>query len=90
MEERERMLATVRGERTDVLPWAPRMDLWAIAQKARGSVPERFRGMNTAQIADELGFGCHAVRADWTIVPWYDRPPDDFIFRPFGIPPQRP
>ena len=85
MNDRERMLAAVRGEPTDALPWAPRMDLWAIAQKARGTVPERFRDMNTAQIADELGVGCHAVRADWTITPWDDRPPEDFIFRAFGF-----
>ena len=31
MNERERMLACLRGEPTDQLPWAPRMDLWAIA-----------------------------------------------------------
>lgn len=85
MNERERMSATLRGEPTDALPWAPRMDLWAIAQKARGTLPERFRNMNTAQIADELGVGCHAVRADWTITPWDDRPPQDFIFRAFGF-----
>jgi len=33
MNHRDRMLAAVRGEPTDALPWAPRMDLWAIAQK---------------------------------------------------------
>jgi len=85
MNERERMLAAIRGEPTDVLPWAPRMDLWAIAQKARGTLPERFRGMNAVEIADELGVGCHAVRADWTITPWDDRAPEDSIFRPFGF-----
>ncbi len=85
MNDRERMLAALRGEPTDYLPWAPRMDLWAIGQKARGTLPERFRDMNTAEMADELGVGCHAVRADWTIVPWDDRPPEDFIFRAFGF-----
>jgi hypothetical protein len=85
MNERDRMLAAVRGEPTDVLPWAPRMDLWAIGQKARGTLPARFEGMNTAQIADELGVGCHAVRADWTVRPWDERPPEDFIFRAFGF-----
>jgi len=32
MNERDRMLAAVRREPTDALPWAPRMDLWAIGQ----------------------------------------------------------
>jgi hypothetical protein len=85
MNERERMLACLRGEPTDQLPWAPRMDLWSIAQQARGTMPERFKGLNTAQIADELGVGCHAVRADWTIIPQLDRDPRDFMWRAFGF-----
>ena len=85
MNERDRMLATLRGEPTDALPWAPRMDLWAIAQKARGTMPERFAGKNTAEIADVLGVGCHAVRADWTMVPQLERDPRDFMWRAFGF-----
>ena len=85
MNERDRMLAAVRREPTDALPWAPRMDLWAIGQQTRGTLPDRFRGMNIVQIADELGIGCHAVRADFTVIPWDQRDPRDFIFRPFGI-----
>lgn len=85
MNERERMLACLRGEPTDQLPWAPRMDLWSIAQQARATMPERFRGLNTAQIADELGVGCHAVRADWTIIPQLERDPRDFMWRAFGF-----
>jgi len=61
------MLAAMRGESTDQIPWAPRMDLWYTALRARGTVPDRFAGMNTAEIADELGVGCHAVRADYTM-----------------------
>jgi hypothetical protein len=85
MNERDRMLAAVRGEPSDALPWVPRMDLWAIGQETRGTMPERFRRMNIVQIADELGIGCHAVRADFTAIPWDQRDPRDFIFRPFGI-----
>jgi len=64
MNDRERMLGTIRGEPCDALPWAPRMDAWAVGQLARGTLPERFRGKNTAEIADELGVACHAVRQD--------------------------
>jgi hypothetical protein len=80
----ERMLAAIRGEPTDRLPWAPRMDLWAIGQMARGTLPERFKGMNTAQIADELGVDCHAVRCDETMT-LNDRDPRDFVLRAFGL-----
>ena len=67
MTHRERMLATIRGEPTDKIPWAPRMDLWYIAQRARGTIPERFAGMNTFEMAEELDVACHAVGADFTL-----------------------
>ena len=80
MTNRERMLATIRGEPTDRIPWAPRMDLWHIARRARGDIPERFEGLNTAQMADELGVACHAVGADFTLAGGRD-----VSLRGFGI-----
>ncbi|MFN8440136.1 MAG: hypothetical protein U0175_05170 [Caldilineaceae bacterium] len=67
MTHRERMLATIRGEATDQLPWAPRMDLWAIALRARGTLPERFVGKNMVEVAKSLGVACHSVGADFTL-----------------------
>jgi len=71
----------MRGEPADMLPWAPRMDLWAIANRARGSAPRHLAGLDPAGIADALGFGCRVVQADFT------RPaaPDDLVLRPLGI-----
>ncbi|MDP6038041.1 MAG: uroporphyrinogen decarboxylase family protein [Candidatus Latescibacteria bacterium] len=66
MTHRERMLATIRGEPTDQIPWAPRMDLWYIAHNARGTLPEQFQDLNTVQIAEQLDVACHAVGADFT------------------------
>ncbi len=81
MNHRERMLATIKGEPTDGIPWAPRMDLWYIARQARDSVPDRFAGLNTAQIADQLDVACHSVRADYTT----SRQADDLMLRGLGI-----
>ena len=67
MNYRQQMLATIRGEPADQIPWAPRMDLWAIAQRARGTLPPRFAGMNMVEVAQELGVACHAVGADFTL-----------------------
>jgi hypothetical protein len=75
------MLAAIRGERTGRIPWAPRMDLWCIAQRARGTLPRRFQGLDTAGISDELGVACHAVRADFTMA----RDPRDFALRGLGV-----
>jgi len=81
MTHRERMLAAIRGEPTDRIPWAPRMDLWSIALRARGTMPARFAGLGLDAIADVLGTACHAVRGDYTL----DRDPSDFTLRAFGL-----
>ncbi len=78
---REQLLAVLRGESVSSLPWAPRMDLWQISLQARGALPARFAGMNTAGIADELGVACHAVRADYTM----KRDPADLLLRGLGL-----
>lgn len=67
MNHHERMLATIRGEPTDQIPWAPRMDLWYIAQRARGAVPLKFANMNMVQVAERLDVAAHAIGADFTI-----------------------
>ena len=81
MTRRERMLAAIRGQATDRIPWAPRMDLATIAWRARDAVPERFAGMNTAEMADGLDVACHAVRGDYTLA----RDPADLTLRALGL-----
>jgi len=71
----------MRGEPTDRLPWAPRMDLWSIALNSRGHLPGGFQGLDTVGIARRLGTACHAVRADFTQA----RSPDDLILRGVGF-----
>lgn len=67
MTHRARMLATIRGEPTDQIPWAPRMDLWTIAQRSRGTLPPEFAGLNMAEMAQRLGVACHAIGGDATL-----------------------
>lgn len=67
MNHHERMLATIRGEPTDQMPWAPRMDLWYIAHRARGTVPTQFAEMNMVAVAAQLDVACHAIGGDFTI-----------------------
>jgi hypothetical protein len=76
------MLATIRGEPTDMIPWAPRMDLWAIAQRARGTMPTEFIGRDLVGIADVLGSACRVLQGDF-----YTRPlqPVDLALYGFGI-----
>ncbi len=81
VDHRKRILSTIDGLATDGIPWAPRMDLWCIAQRARGTLPERFEGMNTAEIARALNVACHSVRADYTL----PREHGDLVLRGLGI-----
>jgi len=81
MTHRQRLLATIAGRPTDRIPWAPRLDLWSIALRARGTLPRRFVGMNTVELARELNVACHAVRADYTL----RREPGDLVLRGLGL-----
>jgi len=68
MTHKERMFAVLRGEPTDMIPWAPRLDLWYNAHKRAGTLPARYRGATLRDITDDLDFGYHAQAT--CIVPW--------------------
>ncbi|TFH38899.1 MAG: hypothetical protein E4G96_09790, partial [Chrysiogenales bacterium] len=57
------------------------MDLWYIANKAKGTLPQGFENLNTVGIARKLDFACHAVRGDYTL----PKPREELILRGFGI-----
>ncbi len=65
MTHRERMLAAIRGEPTDRIPWAPRLDLWYRASKRAGTLPGNCRDASLTQLVDDLGVGFHAVVPDF-------------------------
>ncbi|MFT5090177.1 MAG: hypothetical protein ACI8PG_004554 [Planctomycetota bacterium] len=81
MSHRDHMLAAIRGEETNSIPWAPRLDLWYIARRARGDLPPELEGLDTPALADYFGVACHSVRADYTRA----RPREDLILRGFGL-----
>ncbi len=69
MNHRERILAALRGQPSDQIPWSPRMDLWCIALRARGTLPPRFAGLDLVGISEQLDCACHVAQgADYTIV----------------------
>lgn len=82
MTERERMLVSVEhGECPDGVPWAPRMDLWYIAQRERGTLPPEMKDADMVDVSRILGVGCHAVRNDATIA----HDPADSALRGLGF-----
>ena len=61
MTQKERILATLRGEPTDQLPFVPRIDNWFYAQKANGTLPDQFKNATLREMVDELGIGYHSI-----------------------------
>lgn len=81
MTHKQRMLATLRGEPTDSIPWAPRLDLWYNARRRTGTLPAPYQYATMTEIIDDLGWGAHAV------IPRFKdlRSPDDDLHRGLGI-----
>jgi len=65
MTHKERMLAAIRGQRLDRLPWAPRLDLWYNANKRGGTLPPKYRNAALGDIIADLDAGFHAVVPDF-------------------------
>jgi uroporphyrinogen-III decarboxylase len=81
MNHYQRMLAVINGEESGRIPFCPRMDLWYIANRARGTLPEVFINKDIVGIARELGVCCHAMGSDSTL----SRPPESRMLQGFGI-----
>jgi len=74
------MLAVIKGQESDRIPFCPRLDLWYIANKARGTLPKRFHDMTLVEIANELDVGVHATGTDRIFTDWRENK-----LAPFGI-----
>jgi len=75
------MQAAIRGEPTDRIPWAPRLDLWYSAHKLAGTLPAEYRSASLRDMTDDLGWGYHGVVPDFQDL----RSPDDDVDRALGI-----
>jgi hypothetical protein len=60
MTDRERMLAVLKGQEVDRIPWIPRTLLWYRAHKLAGTLPPQWRELDLRQIERELGIGTPA------------------------------
>jgi hypothetical protein len=57
MTNRERVLAILRREMPDRIPWIPRLKLWYTAHQSAGTLPQELRGMNQREAERWLGMG---------------------------------
>jgi methylmalonyl-CoA mutase cobalamin-binding domain/chain len=81
MTHRQRLLAAVRGDMPDRIPYAPRFDLWYNANSLNGTLPQRHRGKTRDQIALSEGWALHKVVADHLNQPH----PDAMLHRALGV-----
>jgi len=61
MTKKERILMAMRGEIPDILPYAPRFDLWYNSNSYRGTLPKRHQGRSQDEIARAEGWALHKV-----------------------------
>ena len=81
MTTKERMLAALRDEPSDRIPWAPRLDLWYAANKRAGTLPRKYRDASLRDLTDDCGMGFHAVVPNFRDL----RGPEDDADRCLGI-----
>jgi len=81
MTPKEQMLAAIRGEPSDRIPWAPRLDLWFRAHQRAGTLPAKYRKASLRDLTDDLGMGYHGVVPDFRDL----RGPEDDADRALGI-----
>ncbi len=60
MTNRQRILAILEGKSPDRIPWIPRMLLWWLANRNRGTLPDKYRGWRLRDIERDLGMGTPA------------------------------
>ena len=53
---KERILAAMRGEMVDKIPFVPRLDLWWLSNATRGTLPEEYAGKMPDQVAEAEGW----------------------------------
>ncbi|MBI3664654.1 MAG: hypothetical protein HY236_00250, partial [Acidobacteria bacterium] len=81
MTDRERILAAIRGEPPDRLPFVPRLEFWHRARLRDRTLPAGLRSLSLMEIGDRLGVGYYSVIPDFTDCPGET----DMVDRALGI-----
>jgi len=81
MTHKERIFKAAWGEMPDILPYAPRIDLWHNANILGDSIPEKHRGKSADEIARSEGWAIHRI------IPEYQKPekPEDVLHKNIGL-----
>lgn len=66
MTYRERVLAAIRGELPDHIPFVPRLEFWYRARRLNNTLPSELRSLSLPEIINRLGVGYYATVPDFT------------------------
>lgn len=81
MTNKQRILMAIKGEMPDVIPFAPRLDLWYLANKTAGTLPEKYRNHTADDIARAEGWALHKINPPYQEI----RKPEDNLHWALGI-----
>lgn len=65
MNTRQQMLAILRGQQTERLPFAPRLDLWYTARQWAGDLPDPYQDSSLEEICRREGWGIYRLTPDF-------------------------
>ena len=76
------MLMAMRGEMPDIIPFAPRLDLWFSANRAAGTLPEKYKNCaHYFEIARAEGWALHQINPAYQDI----RKPEDNLHWALGV-----
>lgn len=78
---KQRILAALKGEMPDVLPYVPRIDLWYNANLAFDTLPKQHRGRTQDEISRAQGWALHKIVPEFLQLDH----PDDNLHRALGL-----
>lgn len=78
---RDMMLRAIAGKGTPWMPWAPRLDLWYLANQRAGTLPPEFRNATLRELVDAMDWCYHAIVPNFKD----SRGPLDEIDRALGL-----
>ncbi len=78
---KQRILAALKGEMPDTLPYVPRIDLWYNANVAFDTLPKQHKGRTQDEISRAQGWALHKIVPEFLKV---DKP-DDMLHRALGL-----
>ena len=78
--DQQRILAAIRGEVPDRIPFVPRLEFWYRARRRNGTLPPELRDLSLVEIASHLGVGYYSNIPDFT-----DSQGDDMLDQALGI-----